>query len=403
VVVGGGLIGTSIGWRIAQAGVAVAVVTGERAAAASQVAAGMLAPVSETTFTDQVVLPLKVASLRRFADFAAELEAATGLPAGLRKAPTLSVGYDADDAARLRAFADFLDRTGFSCERLTGRECRSHEPLLTPAIQAGLLVAEDWSCDNRLLLLALIAAARQAGVREVAGFVHAVTSRDGQVTGVELADGSTVAANQVVIANGAWAAQIGGIPALPVRPVKGQILRLDPGRLTGPTLTVRAFARGSEVYLVPRDSGRELVVGATVEELGFDHRVTAGGVYELLRDARTVLPLTAEYALTETAVGWRPGTPDNAPILGRSELDGLLLATGHYRNGVLLTPITAEVIVKLVVSGELDPIAAGFGLDRFASGGRGGVVPPGVSTASGGRGGVVPPGVSTAPVGEPIR
>jgi glycine oxidase len=388
VVVGGGLIGTSIAWRLAQAGVVVAVVSGERAAAASRVAAGMLAPVSEATFTDQALLPLNVASLRRYADFAAELESATGLPAGLRQAPTLSVGYDADDAGRLRAFADFLDRTGFSCERLTGRDCRIHEPLLAPAIQAGLLVAEDWSCDNRLLLRALVAAARQAGVREVAGFVHAVTSRDDRVTGVELADGSTVAAEQIVIANGAWAAQIAGMPAVPVRPVKGQILRLDPGRLTGPTLTVRAFSRGSEVYLVPRDGGRELVVGATVEELGFDHRVTAGGVYELLRDARTVLPMTAEYALTETAVGWRPGTPDNAPILGRCELDGLLLATGHYRNGVLLTPITAEVIAKLVVSGELDPVAAGFGLDRFTSGGRGGVVSP---------------GVGTAPVGEPIR
>jgi glycine oxidase len=402
VVVGGGLIGTSIAWRLAQAGVAVAVVTGERAAAASQVAAGMLAPVSETTFTDQAVLPLNLASLRRYPDFAAELESATGLPAGLRQGPTLSVGHDADDAARLRAFADFLDRTGFSCERLTGRDCRGHEPLLTPAIRAGLLVAEDWSCDNRLLLRALVAATRQVGVREVAGFVHAVTSSDGRVTGVERADGTTIAANQVVIANGAWAAQLAGVPAIPVRPVKGQILRLDPGRLTGPTLTVRAFTRGSEVYLVPRDGGRELVVGATVEELGFDHRVTAGGVYELLRDARTALPLTAEYALTETAVGWRPGTPDNAPILGRCELDGLLLATGHYRNGVLLTPITAEVIAKLVVSDELDPVAAGFGLGRFAPGGRGGSSPPESAQPQGARG-AVPPGVSTTQVGEPIR
>ena len=110
-------------------------------------------------------------------------------------------------------------------------------------------------------------------------------------------------------------------------------------------------------------------------------------MYELLRDARKVLPVTAEYALTETAVGWRPGTPDNAPMLGRCELDGLLLATGHYRNGVLLTPVTADVIAKLVISGELDPVAAGFGLDRFAPG----------------RAGSSAAAVSTAPVGEPIR
>src|SRR4029453_2212534 len=152
----------------------------------------------------------------------------------------------------------------------------------------------------------------------------------------------------------------------PVRPVKGQIVRLDPGRLPGPSLTIRAYVRGAEVYLVPRESGREVVLGATVEELGFDHRVTAGAVYELLRDGRTVMPMSAEYALTETSVGWRPGTPDNAPILGRWDVEGVVLATGHYRNGVLLTPITADVITTLIMSGELDSLAAPFTLDRFA-------------------------------------
>ncbi len=173
------------------------------------------------------------------------------------------------------------------------------------------------------------------------------------------------------MANGAWAGQIDGLPDLPVRPVKGQIVRLDPGRLPAPSLTIRAYARGSEIYLVPREGGREVVLGATVEELGFDHRVTAGGVYELLRDGRTVMPMTAEYTLAETSVGWRPGTPDNAPILGRCDIEGLVLATGHYRNGVLLTPITADVISSLIINGELDSIAAPFTLDRFAlAGGR---------------------------------
>ena len=197
------------------------------------------------------------------------------------------------------------------------------------------------------------------------GFVHHVTSSDGRVTGIKLADGQAVSAGTVVVANGAWARQIGGLPDLPVRPVKGQILRLDPGRLPAPNLTIRAYCRGSEIYLVPRDSGREVVLGATVEELGFDQRVTAGAVYELLRDGRTVMPMTAEYALAEMSVGWRPGTPDNAPILGRCDLEGLLLATGHYRNGVLLTPITADVISSLIITGELDSIAAPFALDRF--------------------------------------
>ena len=181
-----------------------------------------------------------------------------------------------------------------------------------------------------------------------------------------LADGTELATDRVVLANGAWASQIGGIPAIPVRPVKGQILRLDPGRLPSPGLTVRAFSKGTEVYLVPRSSGREVVVGATVEELGFDGRVTAGGVYELLRDARTVVPLTSEYALAESAAGWRPATPDNAPILGPCELDGLVLATGHYRNGVLLTPVTAMALTELLTVGELPLVARGFTLDRFS-------------------------------------
>ena len=371
VVIGGGLIGTSIGWRLRQAGIDVVVVVGERSAAASRVAAGMLAPITEATFTEQRLLQLNLASRSRYPDFVAELEVASGLPAGLRQAPSLSVACDADDAARLETFADFLARAGHPGERLTSRECRRHEPLLAPTIRSGLLVESDWSCDNRLLLQALIEAGHRIHVREVPGFVHRVTSSNGRVTGVELADGQTIGAGRVVVANGAWARQISGLPDLPVRPVKGQIVRLDPGRLPAPSLTIRAYSRGSEIYLVPRESGREVVMGATVEELGFDQRVTAGAVYELLRDGRTVMPMTAEYALAEMSVGWRPGTPDNAPILGRCDLDGLVLATGHYRNGVLLTPVTADVISKLIISGELDSLAAPFTLDRFVlTGGR---------------------------------
>ena len=231
VVIGGGLIGTSIGWRLRQAGLDVAVVVGERAAAASRVAAGMLAPVTEATFTEQRLLLLNLASLARYPDFVAELELASGLPSGLRRTPSLSVAYDADDAARLAAFADFLVRAGHPGERLTSRECRGYEPLLAPTIRSGLLVEGDWSCDNRLLWQALIEAGRRIRLREVPGFVHRVTSSNNRVTGVELGDGQSIGAGCVVVANGAWAGQIGGLPDLPVRPVKGQIVRLDPGRL----------------------------------------------------------------------------------------------------------------------------------------------------------------------------
>lgn len=366
VVIGGGLIGTAISWRLRQAGLDVVMIVGERSAAASGVAAGMLAPITETTFTEQRLLELNIASLRRYPDFVDELEAASGLPAGLRRTPSLSIAYDGDDAGRLATFADFLARAGHAGEQLTSRECRRYEPLLAPSVRAGLLVEGDWSCDNRLLWRSLMEAAQRIGVRELAGFVHQATSSQGRVTGVQLADGSSIDARWVVVANGAWARQVDGLPYLPVRPVKGQIIRLDPGRLPAPSLTIRAYVRGTEIYLVPREGGREVVLGATVEELGFDHRVTAGAMYELLRDGRTVMPMSAEYALAETSVGWRPGTPDNAPILGGCDLDGLVLATGHYRNGVLLTPITADIISTLIISGELDGAAAPFTIDRFA-------------------------------------
>jgi len=365
VVVGGGLIGTATAWRLAQAGLDVALVVGERSLAASRVAAGMLAPVTETTFTERTLLALNQASGDRWPTFADEVVEASGRPSGLRRGPTLSVASDADDLARLRTFADYLARQGLAAERLTSRECRVHEPLLAPTVRGGLLVPSDWSCDNRVLLEALTTAAERAGVRTVTGFVRRVESDADRVTGVTLVDGSTLATERVVLANGSWAAQVEGVPTVPVRPVKGQVLRLDPGRMPGPSLTVRAFSRGNEVYVVPREHGREVVVGATVEEQGFDDRVTAGGVYELLRDAREVLPLSAEYAIAETNVGWRPGTPDNAPILGPCALEGLTLATGHHRNGVLLTPVTADVTAAYVATGVLDPVAEPFALARF--------------------------------------
>lgn len=366
IVVGGGLIGSAIAWQLQAAGVRVTVVTGERAVAASKVAAGMLAPVTEISFTEQKLLCLNLASIEQYTDFVARVEDASGLPGGMRATPTLSVAYDADDAARLSTLSGFLDRLGLRSERLTSRECRAQEPLLSPSIRSGLLVEGDWSCDNRLLWAALVEAGRRQGVHEVAGFVHAVQTTAGCVRAVMLSDGTEIAGAQVVLANGAWASQISGTPDIPVRPVKGQILRLDPGRLPSPGLTVRAISKGTEVYLVPRTTGREVVVGATVEELGFDDTVTAGGVYELLRDARSVVPITAEYGLAEVSVGWRPATPDNAPILGPCDLEGLLLATGHYRNGVLLTPVTASAITELVLTGELPQVASEFTLSRFS-------------------------------------
>ncbi|NYI72068.1 glycine oxidase [Naumannella cuiyingiana] len=363
VIIGDGLIGSAIAWRLAERGCTVSVIGTSSPAAASGVAAGMLAPVTEATFTDTAIVGLNLASLARFADFAAELEAASGLPAGLSREPTLSVAADADDVARLRDFAGFLTERGMidSPELIVGRELRRREPLLAPTVRAGLPVERDWSVDNRRLWAALREAGGRAGVRRLSGRV--VAAGGGYA---ELADGRTVRGDVAIVAAGAWSGTLELGFRLPVRPVKGVIARLRAGRVPRPRGTVRAFSSGFEVYLVPRVDG-EIVIGASVEDVGFDDAATAGAVYELLRDARRVLPAAAEYAVDEISVGFRPATPDNLPFLGASPVDGLLLATGHYRNGVLLTPITADTISALVVDGELPEVARPFGWSRLAA------------------------------------
>ena len=224
-------------------------------------------------------------------------------------------------------------------------------------------MAGDHSVDARALHAALRAVAEAAGVRMVRSKAAALWVRHRHAAGLELAQGARVAAHTVVLALGARSATLPGVPPLPVRPVKGQILRLRgaSGLLEG---TVRALVRGRQVYLVPY-AGDHLIVGATVEEKGFDDTVTAGGVHDLLRDAIEVVPGVTELELDETLARPRPGTPDNAPILGASTMPGLVLACGHYRNGVLLTPVTADALAELVVTGALPELAMPFTLDRF--------------------------------------
>lgn len=369
VVVGGGLIGSAIGWRLAGRGLSVAVVHDGRVGTASHVAAGMLAPVTEAAFTETRLLALNLDSLGRFDGFAADLEAATGRPSGLSRTPTLSVGYDADDAARLADLGRFLRGVGLRAEPRTARECRAVEPLLAPQVRSGLLVESDWSCDNRLLWAALAAV---PGVHRIEATATGLVLTGGRVSGVRIRSAdrpdSEITTGQVVLAGGAWSDELArDLPFdLPIRPIKGQIIRLDPGRLPRPRVTVRAFTRGTECYLVSHASG-PVVLGATVEEQGFDARPTAQGTWELLRDAKAVVPMVLEYAVTELGVGFRPGTPDNAPVLGPTPVAGLAIATGHYRNGVLLTPVTADAIADLVVDGALPEVADGFTLDRFVS------------------------------------
>lgn len=363
VVAGGGLIGLAVAWRCAQQGLSVTVVDEDPGSGASYAAAGMLAPVSEASYGEEALLRLCLESLRRYTTFVDELEQASGIDVCLRAAGTVVVGFDADDMRALEALHDFQRELGLSVTRLTPRAARRREPSLTPRLRGGLHAADDSSVDGRALHAALLAAALAAGVRLVRTRVQAVCVDAGRATGVLLRDGAELLAGTVVLALGAASGSVPGAPRLPIRPVKGQILRLRgaAGLLDG---TVRALVRGRQVYLVPY--GKDgLVVGATVEDRGFDATVTAGGVHDLLRDAVEVVPGVTELELVETLARWRPGSIDNAPVLGPCELPGLVLATGHYRNGVLLAPVTGDAVAELLVTGRLPRLAAPFTADRF--------------------------------------
>lgn len=369
VVVGGGLIGLATAWRLAVDGAQVTICDPTPGAQTSNVAAGMLAPVTEVEFGEDDLLALNLASVNAWPAFAAELEELTGQPAGLHQTGTLSVAYDVDDVAVLRRVAEYQRRLGLEVEELSGRDARRREPLLATGVSGGVWVPGDHSVDNRQAVATLLRAAELSGVQIVRQHVARVTTSGTSATGVLLDNGDTVHADYVIAATGPWSAQLAGVPEElrpPVRPVKGEVLRLRVPEAYRPALqhTVRATARGFSVYLVPR-AGGELVVGATSSELGYDTRVLAGGVFNLLRDARTVLPITDELEFVESIAGLRPATPDNAPILGPSGLDRLLWATGHYRNGVLLTPVTAQVLAETVRTGTLPDLAKPFLVSRF--------------------------------------
>jgi len=348
LVIGAGVIGLSCAWRAAEDGRRVTVLDPAPASGASWVAGGMLAPVTEAWPGEEELLELGVAAVHRWPEFAAELEAAAGRPAGLRTDGTVVAATGSGDRAELDSLAGFLARLGREVERLSGRELRRLEPALGPDVRGGLSVPDDLAVDNRVLLAALRAAAERAGVEFVPRAARAVLDDGGRVVGVRTDEGD-LAAGAVLVAAGADSAGLHPVLDGLVRPVKGEILRVAhrAGAFPPPRRTVRALVDGRPVYVVPRDDGG-LVIGATQAELGFDRQVTVGGVRDLLRDAERILPGIAEYALLESAAGLRPGSPDNLPLVGASGPEGLLVATGHHRNGMLLAPVTADAVAALL-------------------------------------------------------
>jgi glycine oxidase len=365
VVVGAGVIGLGIAWRAALAGLDVAVVDDAPGRGASWAAAGMLAPVTEVHYGEQALLELNLSAAAHWPAFAAELEELVARSIGYRRCGTLTVARDTDDNAALEDLYAFQRSLGLKVERLRGRECRQFEPGLAPSIRGGILAPGDHQVDNRALVTALLVACERSGVRRHTGRAAAIRVEHDRTRGVVLAGGEPLDAGTVVLAAGCWSATLPGLPpglVPPVRPVKGQLLHL---RGPGDTPLCRRNVRGLEVYVVPRGDGR-VVVGATVEEHGFDMTVTAGAVHDLLRAAVELLPEVAELELAETVAGLRPGSPDNAPLLGRSALDGLVIASGHYRNGILLVPVTADAIAGLLAGGPAPKAIAPFSPRRFA-------------------------------------
>jgi glycine oxidase len=379
VIIGAGVIGCAVAREVARRGRTVLVVErdspGRRATWA---AAGMLSPLGEAGEAGPF-LELADESLSRYAGFADALRSETSIDIEYQPAGKLHVLLDDDDGrgqlTQLEQLAAGELAQRFDVRLLDAAEARRLEPALSERVTAALLIGRDHRVNNRLLAQALLAGAGAAGVGfRTASPVVAVTARHGAVTGVRLASGERIEADHVILAAGAWSRDVEGLPRpVPVRPVKGQMFAVDAraraaDRPVAPPLQRVIYS--ADCYIIPRDDGR-LLVGATIEDVGFRKGATPRGITGLAVAATAVVPLIADLPLVETWAGFRPGTPDGLPIIGTdADLAGLIYATGHYRNGILLAPVTAACVADLV-TGRTPPVALGpFGIERFGDGGR---------------------------------
>ena len=367
-IIGAGVIGLGIAWRLAAKGATVEVFDrGAAGSGASHAAAGMLAACCEAEPGEDALVALGRESQARWPAFAAELLKASGIDVELRTEGTLVVALTADDQARIHHHLAHQKKLGLPLEWISAAETRRREPHLAGKLAGAVWSPEDHQVDNRKLAAGLRVAAEAAGatIHEHAP-VKEISITSGRADGVVLEDGTKVQADVVVLAAGAWSRTIGGLaPELrpPVRPIKGQMLalRMD---AAAPLLNHVVWAPGA--YLVPRRDGR-LLIGATVEEKGYDTALTAGGILTLLEAAWRAVPAVEELPIDEMWVGHRPGSRDDAPILGAGPIEGLVYATGHHRNGILLAPITADAIARLVLDGVAEPAIRPFGIERFGS------------------------------------
>ena len=365
------MIGLSIGWQLAKAGCGVSIYERDCAGrSASWSAAGMLAPLAEVHFEERALLQLGSLSLQMYPEWVEALESDSRTSVGYRAEGTLIVGIDRDDTRELEHVYESQQFLNLPCKWLSGGEAREIEPLLSPKVTAAISSPSDHQVDNRLVVDALIAAYQSAGGSLYENTpVQKVEIRDAMVRGVWV-NGVLEQGDVIVLAAGCWSNEIEGLPGIvkpPLRPVKGQILALqmEAGVILEKVIRTTRAKYPTDVYLVPKIDGR-LVVGATCEEMGFDTRLTAGGLFELLRGAWEAVPGVYDLPIIETWTGLRPGSRDNAPILGETAVENLVMATGHYRNGILLAPVTSREITSLVLTGQTSEVIAPFQLSRFS-------------------------------------
>ncbi len=367
-IIGAGVAGLGIGWRLAQRGHRVTVFDkGEAGKGASWAAAGMLASILESEPGEESLLPFLLEAQNLWPDFVKEISDFTGLDIGYRQTGTIFAACERDDAGILRQRYDFLQKNGVTLEWLERETVRAREPFLSPRVYSALYSPGDHQVDNRALTLALHAACLASGVtiRSHAP-VSEIMSEGGHVAALRCM-GDMIPAQNVVLCAGAWSAEIRGAPEVnsgnlpPVYPLKGQMLALqmDPKH---PILTHVLWT--PRVYLVPRKDGR-LVIGATMEDRGFESLQRAGSVLHLLRETFEVLPGMEELPLAESWTGLRPSSRDDAPILGPTGIKGLSIATGQHRHGILMTPLIAGLMADYLITGKLGASARPYTLARF--------------------------------------
>jgi len=364
VVIGGGIIGLSVGWQLLRRGVPTVLFEREKTGrAASWAAAGMLAPHSEVGFEEEEFLRLGIESLNEFPRFLGELAEDAGRRVALDERGTMIVGFHRDDTERIRRLYEFRNQLGLPVKWLPGTAGREIEPLLSPKITAAIWLPDDCQINNHDLLDTLKDAfVARGGVLAEKTPVRSVVIENGRARAVRT-DEREIAASSVIVAAGCWSGLIEGIPESlkpPVRPVKGQIVSLR----MNDEFNFAHVVRAPDAYLLPKSDGR-LLVGATQEEMGFDLTPTAGPVMRLLERGWEAIPSIYDLPIDSIDVGLRPGSRDNEPLIGPTEISDLYYATGHHRHGILLAPVTAYALCDMIIEGKTTELLVPFHPSRF--------------------------------------